>query len=298
MADSKLDREFLRSILTLAAKPAVDHLLMVADVPLSKEMLRGRPIKKKIIYAVGEEQLAEQLRKQGYACVTVPPYDYSRIEKVKVALVAAVTANALRDGEDVLCLTGRSGSRLPDTVVRLQIGRGFEEKSSIDTQGLGAEFSSQVVEALVSLAMAIGHEGFEGHPIGTIFVLGDSTAVMEQSKQLTINPFQGMSEADRNVLDPTIREALKNFAVLDGAFVIREDGVVLAAGRYLQVGGHAADRAGVDLPLGLGARHAAAAAITVETRAIAVSVSQSSGTVRVFKEGKAVLELQQVARRS
>ena len=178
MADSKLDREFLRSILTLAARPAVDHLLMVTDLPLSKDMLRGRPIKRKIIYAVGDVQLAEQLRKQGYACVTVPPYDYSRIEKVKVALVAAVTANVLRDGEDVLCLTGRIGSRVPDTVVRLQIGRGFEEKASIDTQGLGAEFSPQVVEALVSLAMAIGHEGFEGHPIGTIFVLGDSTAVI------------------------------------------------------------------------------------------------------------------------
>ena len=43
MADSKLDREFLRSILTLAAKPAVDHLLMVTDVPLSKDDIRGRP---------------------------------------------------------------------------------------------------------------------------------------------------------------------------------------------------------------------------------------------------------------
>ena len=298
MPDTKLDKEFLKTILSLAARAEVDHLLLVSDTPPSPEMLRGRPLKKKLVYAVSEEQLAASLRRQGYTCVTVPPYDYSRVEKVKVALVAAMTANVLADGENVLCLTGRSGARTPDTLIRLQIGRGFEEKGAIDTIGLGAEFSSQVVEALVSLAMAIGHEGFEGHPIGTIFVLGDSTAVMEQSKQLTINPFQGMSEADRNVLDPTIREALKNFAVLDGAFVIREDGVVLAAGRYLQVGGHGADRNGVDLPLGLGARHAAAAAITVETRAIAVSVSQSSGTVRVFKEGQAVLELQQVARRS
>jgi diadenylate cyclase len=291
MADGKLEREFLKTCLSLAAKPEVDHLLLVSDVPLSPEVLRGRPIKSKLIYAVSEDRLAQTLRRQGYVCVTVPPYDYSRVEKVKVALVAA--ANVLADGENVLCLTGRTGARTPDTLIRLQIGRGFEEKAAIDTIGLGAEFSSQVVEALVSLAMAIGHEGFEGHPIGTIFVLGDSTAVMEKSKQLTINPFGGISEAERNVLDPRIREALKNFAVLDGAFVIREDGVVLAAGRYLQVGSEV-----VDLPLGLGARHSAAAAITVETRAIAVSVSQSSGTVRVFKEGQAVLELQQVARRS
>jgi len=297
MADSKLDREFLRTVLSLAAKAEVDRLLLVSDVPLSAEHLRGRPLKKKLVYAVSEDRLAQALRRQGYVCVTVPPYDYSRVEKVKVALVAAMTANVLADGENVLCLTGRSGARMPDTLIRLQIGRGFEEKAAIDTIGLGAEFNPQVVEALVSLAMAIGHEGFEGHPIGTIFVLGDSTAVMEQSKQLTINPFQGLSEAERNVLDPNIREALKNFAVLDGAFVIREDGVVLAAGRYLQVG-PTADRKGIELPLGLGARHAASAAITVETRAISISVSQSSGTVRVFKDGEAVLELQQVARRS
>src|SRR6266446_10677664 len=275
MADSKLDREFLRTVLSLAAKAEVDRLLLVSDVPLSAE------------------RLAQALRRQGYVCVTVPPYDYSRVEKVKVALVAAMTANVLADGENVLCLTGRSGARMPDTLIRLQIGRGFEEKAAIDTIGLGAEFSPQVVEALVSLAMAIGHEGFEGHPIGTIFVLGDSTAVMEQSKQLTINPFGGISEAERNVLDPNIREALKNFAVLDGAFVIREDGVVLAAGRYLQVG-----EGKVELPLGLGARHAAAAAMTVESNAVAISVSQSSGAVRVWKGGQAVLELQQVARRS
>jgi len=294
MAESKLDREFLRSVLLLAGRPEVDHLLLVSDIPLSAADLRRRPAKKKIVYAVSEERLAEARRKAGYLAVTVPPYDYSRVEKVKVALVAAMTAGVLNDGQNVLCLTGRSGAKVPDTLVKLTIGRGFEEKAAIDAIGLGAEFSSQVVEAIVSLAMAIGHEGFEGHPIGTIFVLGDSTAVMEKSKQLTLNPFQGISEGERNVLDPKIREALKNFSVLDGAFVIREDGVVLAAGRYLQASGEAPN---TEMPLGLGARHSAAAAITVETRSVAVSVSQSSGTVRVFKDGKIGLELQQVSRR-
>src|SRR4051812_15851071 len=109
MAD-KLDREFLKSILKLSARPEVDHLLYVSDSPISAADLRGRPLKKKLVYAVTEERLAEALRKTGYTCVTVPPYDYSRVEKVKVALVAAMTANAFQDGECVLCLTGRSGS--------------------------------------------------------------------------------------------------------------------------------------------------------------------------------------------
>jgi DNA integrity scanning protein DisA with diadenylate cyclase activity len=115
---------------------------------------------------------------------------------------------------------------------------------------------------------------------------------MEKSRQLTLNPFMGISEAERNILDPRIREAVKTFAVLDGAFIIREDGVVLAAGRYLQ-----AMAKDVQLPLGLGARHSATAAITVETKALAISVSQTTGTVRVFKGGEIVLELHQTARR-
>src|SRR5207237_8188471 len=111
MADTKLDREFLRTVLSLAAKPDVDHLLLVSDVPLSAEHLRGRPLRKKLVYAVSEDRLAQSLRRQGYVCVTVPPYDYSRVEKVKVALVAAMTANVLADGVHVLCLTGRLGAR-------------------------------------------------------------------------------------------------------------------------------------------------------------------------------------------
>src|SRR5207237_10260596 len=112
MADTKLDREFLRTVLSLAAKPDVDHLLLVSDVPLSAENLRGRPLRKKLVYAVSEDRLAQSLRRQGYVSVTVPPYDYSRVEKVKVALVAAMTANVLADGENVLFLTARTGPRM------------------------------------------------------------------------------------------------------------------------------------------------------------------------------------------
>ena len=42
----------------------------------------------------------------------------------------------------------------------------------------------------------------------------------------------------------------------------------------------------VKLPMGLGARHSAAASITAESKCIAVTVSQTSGTVRVFREGE------------
>jgi DNA integrity scanning protein DisA with diadenylate cyclase activity len=293
MADAKFEREFVRGALALAGRSEVDRLLVVSDEPLQPAELRGRPIKRKLVYAVTSEALARSLIAKKYRAVVIPPYDYARLEKIKVALVACRGDGLAKDGDTILALAGAGEARDFDTMLRVRIGDEEEEQIRIDTIGLPPEFSSQVVETLIHTAMEIGAQGYEGHPTGTILVVGDSTAVMEKSRQLTLNPFQGMSEAERNCLDPPIRDALKTFAVLDGAFVIREDGVVLAAGRYLQV----AANKDAKVPMGLGARHTAAAAVTLETKAVAITVSQTTGAVRVFKEGEIVLELHQTARR-
>ena len=73
-----------------------------------------------------------------------------------------------------------------------------------------------------------------------------------------INPFHGYPESERNILDPRLEETIKEFSAIDGAFIVRGDGVILAAGRYL------APRGKLDPPLphGLGTRHEAAASIT------------------------------------
>jgi hypothetical protein len=292
MGDGKFEREFTRAALVLASRSEVDRLLVVSDEPLMPAELRGRPIKKKLVYAVTSEAVAHQLTSKKYRAVVIPPYEYSRVEKIKVALVACRGDGLVKDGDTILAIAGQGAERNLDTLIRVRLGDEEQEQIRIDTIGLPPEFSSQVVEALIHAAMEIGAQGYEGHPTGTILVIGDSTAVMEKSRQLTLNPFQGMSEVDRNALDPPIKDAIKTFAVLDGAFVIREDGVVLSAGRYLQVTAKDAK-----LPLGLGARHSAAAAVSIETKAVAITVSQTTGTVRVFKEGDIVLELHQTARR-
>ncbi len=293
MADGRLEREFVRVALALASRQEVDRLVLVTDRPLGPAELRGRPLKKKLVYAVTDDGVAARVAIRKYLAVLIPPYDYSRVERIKVALVACRSEGLVRDGDTILALTGLGPGAGLDTMVRVKVGDEQEqEQVHLDTIGLGPEFSSQVVESLIHTAMEIGAQGYEGHPVGTILVVGDATAVMEKSRQLNLNPFQGMSEVDRNCLDPSIRDAVKTFAVLDGAYVVREDGVVLAAGRYLQVA-----TKDVKMHMGLGARHTAAAAVTMETRAIAITVSQTSGTVRVFKDGEIVLELHQTARR-
>ncbi|RKH43503.1 hypothetical protein D7X55_12005 [Corallococcus sp. AB049A] len=290
--NTKFDREFLRSALTLAAKSEVDHFLYISDVPIPPDDLRGKPARKKLVYAVTLEPLAQELQRRKFRALVIPAYDYSRTERVKVALVSALSQGAFKEGDLVLCMTGKVG-RAPDTLMQMRIGGSLDDRLAIEGVKLGEEFNSQVVDALIQLALQIGQEGFEGHPIGTIITIGDHTSVLEKSRQLTINPFQGLSESERNVLDPKIRDAIKNFSVLDGAFVIREDGVVLSAGRYLS-----ANDDTVKIPLGLGARHAASAGITSSTHCIALTVSQTSGAVRLFKGGNIVLELHQTARRT
>ncbi|BDG07047.1 DNA integrity scanning protein DisA nucleotide-binding domain protein [Anaeromyxobacter paludicola] len=290
MAESRLDRAFVRAALQLTAGPEVDKLLVISDRPLPPNELKRRPVRRKLVYAVTSEALRRHLAAEDQASVVIPPYDYDRVERIQVALVSARSAGLAKRGDVVLALTGVG--KVMDTLVRLEIGSERATRASADSLGLPPEFSSQVVDALVHVAMEIGAQGYEGHPTGTILVVGDSTAVMEKSRQLNLNPFQGISEGERNALDPAIQDAIKTFAVLDGAFVIREDGVVLAAGRYLQTASKE-----VRVQMGLGARHTSAAAMTLETRAIAITVSQTSGTVRVFKAGEVVLELHQIARR-
>jgi DNA integrity scanning protein DisA with diadenylate cyclase activity len=118
-------------------------------------------------------------------------------------------------------------------------------------------------------------------------VLGDHEKVLSLSSQLVFNPFHGHPEESLNINEPQVRESLKEFSSIDGAFVIRDDGVVLAAGRYLNVGYH-----GEALPQGLGTRHAAAAAITQVTESIAFTISESTGKVTIFRGGKILTEIE------
>jgi DNA integrity scanning protein DisA with diadenylate cyclase activity len=69
--------------------------------------------------------------------------------------------------------------------------------------------------------------------------------------------------------------------------VIGPDGTVEAAARYID-----ASAENVSVSKGLGARHWAAAAITRRTKSVAVAVSETSGTVRIFQNGEVVLRIE------
>src|SRR5262245_17944852 len=226
--------------------------------------------------------------------VRVPDVQMTRAGQVKTALLVCLARGVLHKGDRVVCLSGVDRSRALDTLTVLNLGGELELASLFNSQSFGGDLAPEVFERVLTLATQLAAEGREGRPVGALFVLGDSERVLGQSRSLVLNPFQGHPESGRNVLDPALEETLKEFAALDGAFIVRGDGLVLTAGSYLIPSPAAAAR----LTGGLGTRHGAAAGITATTDAVAICISQSTGTVSVYKSGRLVSDIQRLTRGS
>lgn len=155
-----------------------------------------------------------------------------------------------------------------------------KKESKIKELLKGTGVSEQVFEAVIKIAIEISTEGREGRKIGTAFLVGDSANVMAKSRQLVLNPFKGYTKEERMITNSDICDNIKEFAQIDGVFVISGDGVVEAAGRYITI-----DTGNVKIQRGLGTRHSSVAAMTYLTESIGVVVSQSGGVIRVFKHG-------------
>jgi diadenylate cyclase len=149
-----------------------------------------------------------------------------------------------------------------------------------------SEERRRTLEEVIQLAVELAREGREGRKIGTLFVIGDVENVLAQSRSLLLDPLYGHATELLQVDRPEFRETVKEFAQLDGAFILRDDGIFVSAGRYIDVEVGSPSNF---LP-GLGTRHAAAASISRTTDAIAVAVSQSS-VVRVFARGELRAEI-------
>lgn len=221
--------------------------------------------------------------------IRVPAVPLARLGQIKIALFMALSSDVLRHGDRVVALTGLSGSGNIDTLMVVDVAPEQELLAGAEAAThLPRDVSFDVFQRLITIATEIGSEGREGKPVGALFVLGDTDNVLALSRPLILNPFRGYAENERTLLDETLDETIKEFAAIDGAFVVRGDGVVEAGGVFLK----AAQQGVSDLPRGLGARHHAAAAITAITEAIAVTVSESTGTVSIFRHGRLVAEIE------
>jgi diadenylate cyclase len=287
----------LKSARQLAMDMPADAILLLTETDLDFDAVQEHLEGCKLLVAAQDGILAEKLRsREGLIVLEIDPGPTPIQERMSLALLNAVASEKLHTGADVVALYNgiEAEEGKPEHIDSLSIihlGEHLERLSAQELRKLNTKVPLETLRAVVDLATAIGREGREGKPVGTMLVVGDTRKVLSMSRSINFNPFRGYSEKERDIRDRRVREQIKDIAQLEGAIIIRRDGVAEAACMYLDVLAE-----GITLSKGLGSRHWAAAAISQKTNAIAVAVSQSSGAVRIFQDGQVVLRIEPLAR--
>lgn len=222
------------------------------------------------------EKLANYVKK-----LDIPSVNLTRVGKIKIAIAKGIVSGQFKKGDKIICLSGVPKFGYADSIFFIDVGREFEILTSDFISDVVEAVQPEVFNAALNIACELAAQGRENRKVGTIFVLGDDEKVLQLSRQMIMNPFSGYPEEERNILSPDLEETIKEFSAIDGAFVIKGSGVIVTAGRHLS-----AALESKDFPSGLGSRHIAAAGITHVTKAVAMVISESSGNVSVFKNGK------------
>lgn len=277
----------------------VDHLEGIAeackatavfiyvDALECEELSFPETLRERIFYVTRNFSERQEQENHGQHIIRVPNVNLTRLGQVKIAVFLTWSQGIVRRGDVIICVTGVSDSDRLDTLVITQVGHESEVLATRGDESLPVGVLPQVVERVIDIAAELGSEGREGKPVGALFVVGDADRVVRLSKQLIINPFKGYPLEERNVLDPDLEETTKELCMIDGAFIIDGDGAIVTCGALLET-----CLQEQTLPQGLGARHHAAAGITAVTGAVAVTVSESTGTVTVFRSGRIVTEIE------
>ena len=261
-------------------------LVILPEGPMDWAAVREHAGDVPVLVAVTAPRQRDAVRDAGLVALEVEPTESAIIERITLALIEAVANDHLAAGARVVVIYSGFEAETLDSLSVVRLGEHLERLTARDLRELETSVPFETLKAVVDVAVEIGREGREGKAVGTLIVVGDVRAVLSRSSTLGFDPFKGYVRKERNLKDPRVREAIKEIAQMDGGFVVNRDGTVEAACRIID-----APAAGLTLPKGLGTRHWAAAAITNVTRALAVVVSQSTGTVRLFQGGEIILRI-------
>jgi diadenylate cyclase len=283
------NKAIIDGAIVVARETDADAILLAASLPEETAYLHNAVGAERRVIAAAATGEAPFVVRDGELLI-LPEIRMRRRGRAKVALLEGLASGFLQPGQRVVVISGSTvneESKL-DTVAIMELGSeesGAHEDAPLSLLREAAD--PAVFDAILRLCVELGHDGKEGKSVGLLVTLGDYDEVLSRSQQLVLNPFAGHPEHERCILFPSARRAIREFSGMDGAFVLRSDGVVVAGGRYLLE--LAAESA---VPSGLGARHRAAAGISTTTRCIAFAVSESSGDTRIFGGGRLLMTIE------
>ena len=270
----------------LARSMHIERLLVQADELSDIRLVEKLREQERILWVTRSPDPIPGMDRDKDITVEIPDADLNRMSQLRLALFLSVLNGHLTLDETILCLTGPSGAGRLDMMLITNPGRSLKRMSRLKKEFV----ATRDLARLLDVALRFAVEGREGKPIGTVFVLGDPKELEPYLRQLVLNPCRGHRKAQRNIHNRRLLETLREFAAMDGGFVVSKGGAVESAATYFDAPVRRAR-----LRKGHGARHAAALAITAETSASAVVLSSSSGMVTVFHGGKIILELERPA---
>jgi len=262
----------------------IRRILIVTRKPLEWDLVRDLSLSIPILLAA-DTRMKDLPGIKGIETMRMELPDTTCLEWLELCFQEGLKSGNLRRGTRLLCLFPLTPTSNIDTMSVVRLRDKTEYLSIQRLARLSDSIAPEIIEAVIRVATQLAREGREGVPVGSLFVVGDSQKTMQLSYPMILNPFHGYPQSQRRIDDPALMETVKELAQIDGAFVIREDGVILGAGRYIDTPARE-----IRVPKGLGARHVAAAAISRATDAIAVTVSATSRTVRVFRKGRIAME--------
>ncbi len=204
-------------------------------------------------------------------------------DRALMTLLPLVATGMLSAGAEVILLSGRNEESGLEAVRLVDVSRDLQVPEGLEDSHLPEGVRLDVVIRALHLAAELGIQGREGKSVGTILVIGDDEALEGATQQMILNPFAGYPPSERNILDPSLTETLKELAKIDGAFIISGDGTIRSAGTHLA--GRPDPR---EMEAGLGARHAAALGITAIADVLAICLSESTGFLTLFHGGRRI----------
>jgi diadenylate cyclase len=271
----------------LCAATEAGSLLVMLEGPTDWEQLRKRSGDVQIVVAADTPEDLDGADAEGLATIILNMADAPVIEKLTQALLTGVAREVLAPGARVVVIYSGFEVDTIDSISFIELDEHLGRLTARDLRQLETSVPLETLKTVIDLSVEIGREGREGKAVGTMFVVGDTRKVLNHCQPAGFDPVKGYSRTERDLHDPRVREAVKEVAVLDGAFIINSDGTVEKAAQLVD-----APYANLTLSKGLGARHWAGAAISKATAALAIVVSQSSGTVRLFQSGEVMLRIE------
>jgi DNA integrity scanning protein DisA with diadenylate cyclase activity len=273
----------------LAVVHEADAMLFLMEHPTDWSRLREATNEHTVLLAGDTDETLEGAAEEDFdrIILNMPP-ETPVYERLTQALLEGVADELLPPGATVVAVYSGFEPTVIDSLSIIRLGEHLGQLTVRDLRQLKTRIPLETLKSVVDLAVDIGREGREGKPVGTLFAVGDHRKVLSYCRPMGFDPLRGYSRADRNLLDPKVRDGVKEIAQLDGAFVVSSDGHVVAGAQQIS----APRSSELSLPKGFGARHWAAAEISRATTAVAITVSESTGTVRLFQNGEIMLRIE------